>query len=174
MSNTQVTIREAKPKEHQPLGQLMVKVYSNLAGFPGIDEMPSYYEMLANVGTLTERPGTHLLIAVDEEETLLGGVVYFSDMESYGSRSSVTEAENASGIRLLAVDPLATGKGVGRALTQACIYRAKEHGHAEVLLHSTELMKVAWGLYERMGFESAPEYDFNQDNLPVFGFRLKL
>jgi len=174
MSKINITIREATTAEHHPLGQLMVRAYSQLEGFPRPDEQPDYYEMLTHVGTLTERSGTHLIVALDDENNLLGGVVYFSDMQSYGSRSSVTQVENASGIRLLAVDPDLTGGGVGRALTQACIDRAKENGHAEVLLHSTAMMEIARGLYKRMGFQRATEFDFTQEDLPVFGYRLKL
>jgi len=64
--------------------------------------------------------------------------------------------------------------GVGRALTEACIQLAREAGHTEVILHTTQAMQVAWGLYERMGFERSTGLDFLQGQLPVFGFRLLL
>jgi hypothetical protein len=35
-------------------------------------------------------------------------------------------------------------------------------------------MKVAWRMYEALGFERSPDLDFLQGELPVFGFRLKL
>ena len=35
-------------------------------------------------------------------------------------------------------------------------------------------MKIAWGMYEGMGFERAPDLDFMPEQLPVFGFRLRL
>lgn len=169
-----MNIREAKLEEFQPLGQIMVSAYSQLEGFPQPDEQPAYYEMLANVGELTKKPHTHLLVAVTEDDQLLGGVVYFSDMRSYGSRSSATQMKHVSGFRLLAVDASAAGKGVGKALTQACIDRAKADGNEAVLIHTTASMKVAWGLYERLGFERFPDIDFLQEGLPVFGFRLQL
>jgi ribosomal protein S18 acetylase RimI-like enzyme len=63
---------------------------------------------------------------------------------------------------------------VGRALAQRCIALAREKGHRQVILHTTAAMKVAWRMYEALGFERSPDLDFLQGQLPVFGFRLKL
>ena len=62
--------------------------------------------------------------------------------------------------RLLAVDPPARGSGVGRLLTVACIDRAREQGAPALGLHTTAPMKVARAMYERMGFERTPRFDF--------------
>jgi hypothetical protein len=35
-------------------------------------------------------------------------------------------------------------------------------------------MWIAWGLYERLGFERSEDLDFMQGELPVYGFRLSL
>ena len=166
-------IREAREDESDALGRLMVGVYAGLAGFPGPDEQPRYYDMLAHISQVAEKPGAKLLVAVADGE-VLGRVVHFSDMAQYGSGGSATGERNASGFRLLAVGPEARGRGIGRALVQRCIDLAKEAGHGQVILHSTEAMKVAWGMYERLGFERSPDLDFLQGELPVFGFRLKL
>lgn len=168
------SIRDADPSEHGALGQLMIAAYSQLKGFPTPEEQPNYYQMLANVGALTKKPQTHLMVAVSDENRLLGGVVYFDDMKSYGSGGTAEAVSNASGIRLLAVEPTETGKGLGRALTEACIERARESGNEQVVLHTTEAMEVAWGLYERLGFQRSTDLDFMQEELPVFGFRLLL
>jgi len=152
----------------------MVDVYSDLEGFPGIDEQPGYYQMLANIGKLTESPDTKILIAMSPDDELLGGVMYFGDMKDYGSGGTATQVTNASGIRLLAVSPSARGKGIGKDLTIACIQLAKEKGHREVVLHTTDAMRVAWHMYEKMGFERSMDLDFSQQGLPVFGFRLNL
>jgi len=167
-------IREARPDEVEALGRLLVDVYAHLEGFPGPDEQPRYYALLANIGDFTRKPHARLLVALDEGDRLLGGVVYFGDMAHYGSGGSAGSLTGASGIRLLGVAPAARGMGVGRALTEACIQRAREQGHARVVLHTTRAMQVAWSMYERLGFERAPELDFLQGELPVFGFSLAL
>jgi len=169
-----LTIRDLRRDEYDALGKLMVKVYAHLDGFPKPEEQPAYYEMLANIGRFTENKDARVLVAVSEHGELVGGVVYFGDMAQYGSGGTATSVKNASGIRLLGIDPKFRGAGAGKALTNACIELAREKGHAEVVLHTTQAMRVAWGLYERLGFERSEDLDFSQQGLPVFGFRLKL
>jgi ribosomal protein S18 acetylase RimI-like enzyme/catechol 2,3-dioxygenase-like lactoylglutathione lyase family enzyme len=169
----QPTIRDLRPGESEALGRLLVQAYSQLEGFPTPAEQPRYYEMLANIGSFAAKPDTRVLVAVSDDEKLLGGVVYFADMAQYGSGGAATAVTNASGIRLLGVDPALRKCGAGKALTQACIALARERGHAQVILHTTQAMKIAWGLYEKLGFERSPDLDFAQQELQVFGFRLK-
>jgi GNAT superfamily N-acetyltransferase len=64
--------------------------------------------------------------------------------------------------------------GIGRALMEACIARAKERGHLQVIIHTTDAMRVAWVMYEARGFQRSPDLDFLQGALQVYGFRLKL
>ncbi|HET6806515.1 MAG TPA: GNAT family N-acetyltransferase [Frateuria sp.] len=169
-----VRLREARPDEFEALGQLLVDVYARLEGFPKPEEQPRYYALLADIGQFARKPQAQLLVALDAQERLLGGVAYFGEMAHYGSGGMAGTLTDASGIRLLGVAPAARGLGVGRALTAACIQRARERGHARVVLHTTRAMQVAWGMYERLGFERAPELDFMQGELPVFGFSLFL
>ncbi|HEX4910358.1 MAG TPA: GNAT family N-acetyltransferase [Permianibacter sp.] len=166
-------IRDLHESEAEALGQLLVAVYSQLPGFPRSDEQPGYYEMLAAIGAFTKRPLTQVLVAL-HQNTLVGGVVYFGDMAQYGSGGTATSVPNAAGIRLLAVSPNARGLGVGKALTAACIARARQQQRVEVVLHTTKAMQVAWAMYEKLGFVRSPDLDFLQGELPVFGFRLRL
>ena len=169
-----LTIRDLRPEESAALGQLMVGVYSQLEGFPAPAEQPQYYALLADIGRFAERPGARVLVALTHDGALAGGVVYFGDMAQYGSGGTATAERNAAGIRLLGVDPALRGQGVGRALTLACMDLAREQGHAQVILHTTEAMRIAWGLYERLGFQRSEDLDFSQQGLPVFGFRHRL
>jgi len=171
---THLIIREIKSEEYQMLGQLMIEIYSKLDGFPKPDEQPKYYEKLANIGSFNLQQKTQVLVALSAENELLGGVVYFSDMVMYGSGGAATKVKNASGIRLLGVSNLARGKGVGKALTQYCIKLANEKNHSQIILHTTQAMQVAWGMYQKLGFERFEDLDFLQQDFPVFGFRLKL
>lgn len=167
-------IREILRDEYELLGQLMVNVYSTLDGFPAPSEQPGYYEMLANIGSFNDEKDTKVLVAISAAGELVGGVVYFADMARYGSGGTATSEKNASGIRLLGVDPESRGAGVGKALTNACIQLARDSGHAQVVLHTTQAMQIAWELYVKLGFERSPDLDFTQEELPVFGFRLRL
>ena len=167
-------IRNANLAEYEEIGKLMVRVYSQLEGFPKEAEQPAYYNMLANIGDLTANPGTELLVAVSAEGRIAGAVVFFSDMRYYGSGGTATQEQNAAGFRLLAVDATARGQGVGKLLTQACIQKAKDKKLSQVIIHTTKAMLPAWKMYERLGFRRSEDLDFLQGELPVFGFRLPL
>jgi ribosomal protein S18 acetylase RimI-like enzyme len=172
--STDLIIRDARADEFTAIGRLLVEVYSGLAGFPTPAEQPQYYELLSNIGRLTEKPQARLLVAVTPQGELAGAIVYFGDMAQYGSGGIATSVKNASGIRLLGVSTRHRKLGAGRALTQACIELARKAGHAEVFLHTTQAMQIAWRLYESLGFVRSEELDFSQLGLPVFGFRLRL
>ena len=174
MSNYQYSVRNASPEEFKSIGQLMVTVYSNLDGFPKPSEQPNYYKLLENVGELTDKPGTEILVAASGENKIAGAVVYFADMKNYASGGTATEEKNAAGFRLLAVDPSARGHGIGKLLTQACIQKAKDQHLGQMIIHTTKAMQTAWSMYDNIGFKRSPDLDFTQGDLEVFGFRLKL
>jgi ribosomal protein S18 acetylase RimI-like enzyme len=66
---------------------------------------------------------------------------------------------DAAGLRMLAVGPQFQGAGAGRALTEACIARARGEGRRRIVLHSTPVMEVARAMYERLGFVATPGLD---------------
>lgn len=166
-------IRNARPEEFEFIGKLLVNVYSQLEGFPTPSEQPGYYALLANVGELIHRPGTEIIVASDSDN-IAGAVVYFGDMQYYGSGGTATQEKDAAGFRLLAVDPAARNAGIGKMLTLACIDKAHQQGRAQLIIHSTAAMQTAWKMYEKIGFKRAEELDFMQSSLPVYGFRYQL
>lgn len=174
MTQPTYIVRNAKPIEFEAIGKLMVQVYSQLEGFPSAEEQPNYYNMLANIGDLTNQPTTELLVVVDSNNVIAGGVVYFSDMQYYGSGGTATKEQNTAGFRLLAVDPSIRGQGIGKLLVNECIRKAKEKKLSQVIIHTTMAMQTAWKMYENIGFRRSEDLDFMQETLPVFGFRLQL
>lgn len=174
MSKQEYFIRNAKTNEFVEIGKLMFTVYSQLDGFPKPDEQPNYYKMLANVGELTLKPGTELLVVHSVDDRILGAVVYFSDMKYYGSGGMATQEKNSAGFRLLSVDPLMRGMGIGKLLVNECIRKARASNFSQVIIHTTNSMQTAWKMYERIGFKRSEDLDFMQGELAVFGFRLTL
>jgi ribosomal protein S18 acetylase RimI-like enzyme len=174
MSNHEYIVRNARSDEFTEIGELMVRVYSHLEGFPKKSEQPEYYKMLETVGELTKKPETELLVAVSEEGKIAGCVVYFGDMQYYGSGGTATTKQQASGFRLLAVDLTARGQGIGKLLTNECIRKARNKNHLQVVIHTTKAMQTAWEMYEKIGFRRSEDLDFMQGQLPVFGFVLNL
>lgn len=174
MKTSDFKVREANQNEFSEIGKLMVDVYSRLEGFPNKIEQPDYYRVLANVGNFTNNPATKLLIASSPNDTIGGAVVFFSDMSFYGSGGAAPQEKNASGFRLLAVNPNSRGKGIGSLLTKACIQLAKNNKHKHLIIHTTESMQIAWAMYEKMGFKRFERLDFKQGTLLVYGFKLIL
>lgn len=174
MSKQVYSIRNAKPEEFLEIGKLMVQVYSQLEGFPKEADQPNYYKMLTNVGELTNKPETEILVAVSSEDKIAGAVVYFGDMKHYGSGGTATHEQNAAGFRLLAVDHTTRGQGVGKLLTNSCIRKAKDKKLRHLIIHTTMAMQTAWKMYESLGFKRSEDLDFMQGELAVFGFRLVL
>jgi GNAT superfamily N-acetyltransferase len=104
----------------------------------------------------------------------VGSIDFIADMKHYGSAGAASSIANAAGIRLLAVRRDWRGEGIGKALTSFCIEHARTQHKSKVILHTTRVMRTAWSMYERLGFERFPEIDFRQGSLEVFGFKLEL
>ncbi len=165
-----INVSIASSKDYPQVGQLMVDVYASLEGFATPEEQPAYYEMLANIGDFADKPSVDILIA-SERDQLLGAVVYIGDVADYSAGIDLSN-EKAAAFRLLAVSNQARGLGIGKLLTNACLDRAKTNGLKQVIIHTTDAMKVAWGMYEKIGFKRDESLDFLQSGLKVYGFRL--
>ncbi|HEX7166151.1 MAG TPA: GNAT family N-acetyltransferase [Acidimicrobiales bacterium] len=84
-------------------------------------------------------------------------------------------ADHEAGMRMLAVHPQWLRRGVGAALTSACVARARSEGRRALMLHSTPWMVAAHRLYARLGFVRAPDIDWHPvPDVPLLGYRLEL
>lgn len=119
------------------------------------------------------QPGVELLVA-EVDGRILGSVALFpAKTDAY---EGYVEAVDYPEIRMLAVSPAARGKGVASALISECIKLSKERGHSFIGLHTGEFMENAMRLYERIGFERLPQYDFEpaEDGIIVKAYRLTI
>ena len=118
------------------------------------------------------RLDTSELIVAENSGRLVGAVTFYpntSPSDQGGWPAGWT------GIRLLAVHPDARGMGIGRVLMDECLRRSRLLSATALGLHTTELMGIARGMYERMGFARVPEYDFQAGpEVVVLGYRLDL
>jgi ribosomal protein S18 acetylase RimI-like enzyme len=161
-------IRPVQPHEHETLGDLTVAAYAAID--PTTVEEDDYNAELRDVAG--RAAGAEVLVAVDGDGTVLGGVTYVPGPQS--PSAEFTEPD-AAGIRMLAVAPEAQGQGIGEALSRACVERARAADKAQIVLHSTDRMTTAHRLYERLGFVREPSLDW--EPVPGFwlrGFRLRL
>ena len=144
-------IRLVTPAEHAAVGELTVAVYGSLPGGRLSEEYAAILRMVAERAAVAD-----VVVAVDEDDRLLGSVTFCVAPNPYAEVGDPGDAE----FRMLVVDPAAQGRGVGRALVEGCLDRARERGAPRVVLSSTKWMTVAHGLYERMGFVRTPSRDW--------------
>ena len=99
-------------------------------------------------------------------------MLYPPDASAYGDGRA---GAGAPELRLLAVAPDARGRGVGMALVRECVRRAERAGASALGLHTSESLRAAIRMYERMGFVRVPEQDFQPEGAElVMGYRLAI
>jgi ribosomal protein S18 acetylase RimI-like enzyme len=163
---SEIILRDAQPNELEDVSQLLVVAYKEYEEFMPADRWDWYRNDMMDVSA---RTSDSELIVAEINKRIVGTVTLYSE----GS-INVWPAGWA-GIRLLAVHPDYRGKGIGHALMDECITRCRKHGTKTIGLHTTELMKVARSMYERMGFKRVPEFDFHpQPDKVVFAYRLDI
>ncbi|WP_400246130.1 GNAT family N-acetyltransferase [Niallia sp. JL1B1071] len=119
------------------------------------------------------QPGVELLVA-EIDGQLVGSVVLFPQkVDAYEGK---VEELDYPEIRLLAVPTESRGKGVATALIKECFTRAKEKGNSHIGLHTGSFMGKAIRLYEGLGFERLPKFDFEpiNDGIIVRAYRKAL
>jgi DNA-binding MarR family transcriptional regulator/predicted N-acetyltransferase YhbS len=72
--------------------------------------------------------------------------------ENVGSVFLVKDTDEVARIRLLLVDPVARGRGVGMRLTEECLRFAKACGYRSVTLWTHSVLTAARHIYSKCGF----------------------
>ena len=156
--STALRLRRIRPEEHGAVGAITVAAYAPFTRGPG----DPYVARLAD--TAARDRDAEVWVAVDEPGALLGSVTHCPP----GSPWREVAVEGEGEFRMLSVAPSAQRLGVGEALVRHCLDRARAEGQRAVVLSSLPAMAAAHRLYDRLGFERAPERDWE----PVPGVRL--
>jgi DNA-binding MarR family transcriptional regulator/GNAT superfamily N-acetyltransferase len=74
------------------------------------------------------------------------------DGRNVGCVLLVKDSDEVARIRLLLVDPLARGRGLGTRLINECVRFARERGYRKITLWTHSILTAARLIYERAGF----------------------
>jgi GNAT superfamily N-acetyltransferase len=134
---------------------------------------PTTWEGLSKaVDTVLANSGPAEIIVATDGDRIVGSVfLYPGGSSPYPDEKPLPAPE----FRLLSVEPTRRGKGIGRALVEECIRRANDADASELGLHTSVSFRAAIALYQSLGFERAPERDFQPPGAElVEGYRLLL
>ena len=154
-------IRQVRPDDLEELdavGRLTFDVYVG-GGF--INPDAAYVHELTD--TARRAHDAEVWVAVMDGE-VLGSVTFCPVGSLYREIGRNDEGE----FRMLVVSPAARGRGIGQALVELCLTRAREMGYAGIRMSTMDLMSSAHRVYERLGFTRAPQDDWS----PVPGVNL--
>jgi len=157
-------LRDAREGEQAAIIELTLAAYHEYAAILG--ENYHFYEE-STIATLSD-VGPAAQIVAEQDGRLVGAALLYPPGTAFEAPEGMP-APVWPEVRLVAVPPSARGQGIGKALVQECLRRARKDGCTGLALHTTDMMQVAMAMYERMGFFRTPEFDF----YPVPEFQVK-
>ncbi|USQ78748.1 GNAT family N-acetyltransferase [Ornithinimicrobium faecis] len=159
-----VVVRAARPQEFAEIGRLLVAAY----GPGGMPPDEPYWEALRDTAA-RERDAE---VWVAEVDGRVGGTVTWA---GHGSGQREIAQEGEAEFRMLGVDPELQGRGIGRALVEAVIGRARQDNYAALVMCSDAWMASAHRLYEGAGFVRLPDRDWSPvPGVDLIAYRLSL
>ena len=145
-------VRPVDPHEYDEAGRVTALAYRE---FANSDDWDRYLELIADVGA---RADVGLVLVAVEDGRVLGSATL--ELRERIEEDEPPLASDEASIRMLGVDPDARGRGVARALLEACFAHAAEAGKTRMTLHTTRRMLAAQAMYESMGFDRLPDRVF--------------
>lgn len=161
-----VDVREASPADDLSVaGEVIRQAYFALPGYP---RDPEYDEVIADVAT---RVGESVVVVATLDERVVGCLTYVAD--HHDPHAEFQDPDGAS-FRYFGVVPDVQGRGIGQAMVEWCVRRARADGRRRLRIHTLESMPAAQRMYVRMGFERDPENDEEWDGIRGVAFVLHL
>jgi ribosomal protein S18 acetylase RimI-like enzyme len=146
------SIRLAAADDLGAAGEVLVAAY-RYGGFLD-DSHQAYAATLADTPRRSREAELYVALV---DGAVVGTVTFCPEGSSWREIGRPREGE----FRMLGVSPAAAGAGVGSALVQRCLDRSGELGYERLVISSLPSMSSAHRLYERIGFQRAPERDWS-------------
>ena len=161
-----VLIREAGPGELEAVEALVKGAYRE---YRELVPEEGWERWMASI-TQAINEGAGQLLVAEAAGAIQGAVQFFPDARLSGQGHW---PPGSGTIRLLAVRPESRGLGLGARLTLDCLRRARDLQIPTIFLYTGRFMLAARHIYEKLGFQRAPEYDPLRDPGPI-AYRLDL
>ena len=167
-----IDIRDVQAADREAVRDLTLRAYEEYASLMPSSHWVYYRENI--IETLDGDEAAERILA-ERDNSIVGSVILYPARRVLYSEDNEVFVMSWPEVRLLAVDPKARGQGIGAALMGECASRARRAGSRFLTLHTNDLMKAAIHLYEKLGFERFPEFDFVVDEETIVkAYRLDL
>jgi GNAT superfamily N-acetyltransferase len=147
-------VRDAVPADYPAIREVTLAAYGQYAYLVAQDVFDPYLE---DVLDLEKHANNGRWLVVEGDGQILGSGAFYPDAAAQGAG---LPAGWASG-RALAVHPAVRGRGAARALIAAVECLAEDSGAPVFAFHTASFMTSAIALYERLGYQRAPEFDYS-------------
>lgn len=147
-----ILIREATPEELNDIEDLVKAAYLE---FRPLFPEEVWQAWMDNIRETVHSPAG-MLLAAERGGEIQGVVKFYPDASQSGMGHW---PEGVAAIRILAVLPAARGRGYGTILARECLRLAREQKASAIFLFTGEFMHAARHIYEKLGFQRAPEFD---------------
>jgi predicted N-acetyltransferase YhbS len=158
MAHLGLPIRLATKSEVPAIEGVCVAAYAEYR-----DEVPAtvFDAYFAGLRNLAAHWDDAVVLVAESGGRTAGCVLFYED----ASREGLGLPPEWAGFGKLAVHPDMRGRGIGRALVEDCVERARRIGLPTIGLHTATFMKTACGIYERMGFLRCPQHDLTASDM---------
>jgi ribosomal protein S18 acetylase RimI-like enzyme len=159
-------LRRLEPGDHDAAAALLRSAYEE-----HIRIEPAYVDKLTDLSGRDREAEVWVALDGGADGSVVGTVTLCPPGSPYREISHEDEGE----FRMLAVDPAAQGRGVGRRLTEHAVGDARRRGQSAVVLSTTATMTAAHRLYESLGFVRVPARDWSPaPAVDLLAYRLEL
>jgi ribosomal protein S18 acetylase RimI-like enzyme len=143
-------IETATSDDYEAIAALNIAAYAEF--IPAIE--PGSWELMQkNLRNIAERASASEFLVYRAGGEIVGSVAYCPA----GKGDQAMFAPEMAAILLLAVHPAHRGRGIARALTGACIDRARRDHARAIALFTSDMMQSAQHVYRSLGFREESE-----------------
>ena len=154
LATSALTLRDFVSADTDRVNRIALAAFSQFAVH--YDDWP---KLAASVSRMSDLATSGEIIVAEVDGEIAGAVAYIPP----GAPKAAFFDPNWPVIRMLVADPERRGLGIGKALTEECLRRARRDRAELIALHTSPIMSVALPMYLRMGFAKV------RNTPPIYG-----